>query len=119
MDCVVAPQVILARHDRKNALQIKHYNRSNANISAKPIREIRSRDSEGVSTIRDFDWSLPTTIKQCQDSVLNFGAINRMLWPLDNTNISMMLCLAKPNENRGLSHFTTQNAIFFYIKKAI
>ena len=89
LDSIVAPSVIATRHDRKNALQLKHYNRSNANVSSKPIKEIRSRDSEGVSTIHDYDWTLPNTIKQCQDSILNFGAVNRSLWPFDHTDIAL------------------------------
>ena len=59
MDSVVALAVMLARHDRQNALQLKHFHRSNANISSKPMKETKSRDAYGVSTISDFDWVLP------------------------------------------------------------
>ena len=89
MDCAVAPQVTSARHDRRNALQLKHFIKSNANITSKPIREVKSRDADGVSTISDFDWVLPNSVKQCQDGLINFGAVNHLLWPLDPTNISL------------------------------
>ena len=89
MDSVVAPSVILARHDRRNTLQMKHFFRSNANISSKPMKEIKSKDGAGVSTISDFDWVLPTNLKQCQDSLLNFATVNRSLWPYDFTDISL------------------------------
>ena len=89
MDSAVAPAVVLARHDRKNALQLKHYNRSNANITSKPMKEIKSRDSVGVSTISDYDWVLPNNVRQCQDSILIFAAVNRSLWPYDYTDIAL------------------------------
>ena len=82
-------QVIAARHDRRNSLQLKHFNRSNANITAKPMREIRSRDSDGVSTISDYDWTLPTSLKQVQECLVNFGATNLILWPYDHTHLSL------------------------------
>ena len=88
-DCAVAPQIIAARHDRRNALQMKHFIRSNANVTSKPIREVKSKDADGVSTISDFDWILPANVKQCQDGLINYGAVNQMLWPMDHTTISM------------------------------
>ena len=89
LDSAVAPAVVLARHDRKNSLQLKHFNRSNANITSKPMREIKSRDSQGVSTISDYDWMLPNNVRQCQDSILNFAAVNRTLWAYDYTDIAL------------------------------
>ena len=59
MDSAVAPAVILARHDRKNALQLKHFYRSNANITSKPMRETRARDGAGITTLSYFDLVLP------------------------------------------------------------
>ena len=82
--------MIIARHDRTKALQLKHYHRINATISSKPMKEIESRNSEGVSTISDFDWTLPTSVRHCRDAILNFATVNRSLWPFDTTDISLM-----------------------------
>ena len=54
------------------------------------MKEIKSRDTEGISTISDFDWTLPSSIKHCRDAVLNFATVNRALWPYDTTDISLM-----------------------------
>ena len=89
MDTAVAPAVVLARHDRKNALQMKHFFRSNANITSKPMKEIKARDAVGISTIADYDWVLPTSIKKCQDCFLVFATVNRSLWPYDLTDIAL------------------------------
>ena len=62
-DSAVAPTTILARHNRANALMMKHFFWSNANITSKPMKEIRSRDSTGIATISDYDWVVPTSIK--------------------------------------------------------
>ena len=87
-DIACAPAVVLARHDRRNTLLLKHYNRTNANITSKPMKEMRSRDATGISTISDFDWMLPNRVSQCRDSVLVFATVNRSLWPYD-TDISL------------------------------
>ena len=53
------------------------------------MKEMRSRDATGISTISDFDWMLPNSVSQCCDSVLVFATVNRSLWPYDTTNISL------------------------------
>ena len=93
MDSAAAPAVVLARHDRRNSLQLKHYVRTNANITSKPMKEVRSRDATGISTISDFDWVLPTSVKQCQDAVLTFAMVNRSLWVYDHTDIALTLVI--------------------------
>ena len=82
--------MVIARHDRTKALQLKHYHRSNATISSKPMKEIKSRNSDGISTISDFDWTLPTSVRHCRDAILNFATVNRSLWPFDTTDIALM-----------------------------
>ena len=81
-DSAVAPATVLARHNRANALMMKHYFRSNANITSKPMKEVRSRDSSGIATISDYDWVVPTSVKQCQDTIIKLrkvtGASGRM-----------------------------------------
>ena len=89
VDSAVAPAVILARHDRKNTLLMKHYFRSIANIMSKQMKEVNFIDGGGISTISDFDWILPTTVKQCHDTLTNFAAVNRSLWPMDHTDIAL------------------------------
>ena len=89
LDTAVAPAVTLARHDRRNTLQMKHYFRNNVNITNKPMKEIKSKEGGGISTISDFDWALPLNIKQCQDCLLQFAAVNRSLWPYDMTDLAL------------------------------
>ena len=88
LDTAAAPSVTLARHDRKNALQMKHYFRSNANITSKPMKETKARDAVGITTIADYNWVLPTSVKQCQDCILVFAAVNGSLWPYDMTDVA-------------------------------
>ena len=54
-DTVVAKNVIMTMHDRRNALQLKHFNRTNSAISSKPMKEIRGRDTFGISIITGDD----------------------------------------------------------------
>ena len=103
-DKAVAPAVTLARHDRRNALQMKHYFRSNANITSKPMKEIKAKDGAGVSTISDFDWVLPTSIKQCQESLLMFATVNRSLWPYDHTDIALTKVLNRYDWCAAVQH---------------
>ena len=89
LDTAVAPAVVVAKHDRRNTLQMKHFMRTNANVTSKPMKEMRAKDGAGISTISDYDWALPTSLKQCQDCLLLFATVNRALWPYDQTDISL------------------------------
>ena len=40
---------------------------------------------------------LPDSLKQCQDSLLIFAAVNRSLWPYDHTDIAMTRVLNRYN----------------------
>ena len=88
-DTAAAPAVVLARQDRRNTVLMKHFHRTNANITTKPMKEVRSKDAGGKSTIPDFDWVLPTNVKQCKESLTTFAAINRSIWPYDMTDLSL------------------------------
>ena len=106
VDSICAPAVVLARHDRRNSLEMKHYNRTNCNITSRPMKEVKSRDSQGISTISDYDWVLPTNVKQCQNTLNVFATVNRSLWPYDMTDIALSQvyqrydwCAAATNES--------------------
>ena len=67
------------------------------------MREIKSQDSEGISTISDYDWALPDSVKQCQDSILIFATVNRALWPYDTTDIALTRVFNRYNWCGGAS----------------
>ena len=34
----------------------------------------------------DYDWEEPTSVRQCQDCLINYGAVNSQIWPMDYTD---------------------------------
>ena len=101
---LVAPGVISSMHDRRNCLQLKHFNRKNSNITSKPMKEIRGRDQDGVTTITDHQWDLPHSVKTCQESVNNYAAVMRQLWPYDITDLVINRVLDKFGWFSGANH---------------
>lgn len=51
--------------------------------SARPVKEIRRADEDGVCTILDNQWENPASLYAIQDAIANYGVLLHHLWPLD------------------------------------
>ena len=87
-------RTISSAHDRCVALQLKHFYGDNVS-SARPLKEIRRQDEDGVCTITDNQWESPATLQGVQDAIANYGILLHHLWPLDMTALVINKILVK------------------------
>ena len=85
----VADKVIVSMHDRAVPLQAKHFLSENATVAAKPRKEIKKLDDEGISSTIDFSWESPTHLSQLEEAVNNYMFLLWQIWPLDPTAMIM------------------------------
>ena len=53
----------------------------NAADSGKPMKEMWSKEEKAVVTIQDNSWSEPQSLRQVQETLLNFIFLLHLLWP--------------------------------------
>ena len=85
----VADKVIVSMHDRAVPLQVKHFLTENAAVAAKPRKEIKRLDEEGLSSTIDFSWENPTHLAQLEEALFNYMFLLWQIWPLDPTAMIM------------------------------
>ena len=88
----VCDKTIIAMHDKRVTLTIKHFLTENVGVAAKPRVTFTSPDG---STHSDFAWVEANTINQCQEAMLNYNCINHHLYSWDYTGLVMERILIK------------------------
>lgn len=89
-ECQVSEKAILKLHDRKEILQLKYFSSCNSSVSRGPMVETKVKNGGVVSTIADYNWSPISSLKNLQDSIINFGLVNQMLYPYDQTGYILL-----------------------------
>ena len=63
--------------------------------SARPMKEIRRADEDGICTITDSQWENPASLFAVQDAVANYAILLHHLWPLDQSALILNKVLVK------------------------
>ena len=77
-------------HNRTTHLALKYFLPENISVSAKPMRETRKYEEEGLSTVTDLAWETATTVHQATEAIVSYGCALHQLWPTDHTGWAMM-----------------------------
>ena len=88
----VCDKTIIAMHDKRVTLNIKHFLTENVGVAAKPRVTYSGPDG---STHSDFAWVEANTVNQCQEAMLNYDCINHHLYSWDYTGLVMQRLMIK------------------------
>ena len=86
----ISEKTIGTMHDRAKSLTIKNFHSQNACVTAKPMRKIERKDSEGLVTLYDYSWEEPSSLAEFTEALVNYMVALQQLWPLDPTALIML-----------------------------
>ena len=77
-------------HNRTSVIHLKYFMPENLSVSAKPMRETKRYEDDGLSTVVDLAWESASTVSQTTGAIISYGCALQQIWPMDTTGWAMM-----------------------------
>ena len=65
----VSEKTILLLHDRRNAIELKHFLAENLNVASRPMRFSQKKEDDSLVSTADYSWDEASSMRQVLEKI--------------------------------------------------